>query len=377
MKYSLNLILILVATLVGTGCHLTAPSVPVVAERGQRTAFLAPAETTAVAEATPSTREQTPPREPESTPAPTPTPEPPPPPVEATPPPSEDVASAPATMHSPPSRLNRNTWAVLIGISEYEYESSQLPRLAYAAKDARDVANALLNNGWSRDHIHVLTDEQATERNIRLALESWLTKARPEDTILLYWAGHGYPDPDDPRRIYLACYDTDINFPVTGMRMDRVRNMLEERNAHNVVVIADTCHSGGLMVRSGGSERAVGRVMTESLGANRPAREASEQDPLPPGWIFMTAADTDRLAIEHSSLSNGLFTHVLLQGLAGAADGYRASGPRDGVVTFGELREWMRSRMPDEAYRVVGKGLHPEINTNTADPRIWSLPVAP
>jgi len=53
-----------------------------------------------------------------------------------------------------------------------------------------------------------------------IALKSWLTKVGPDDQVILFWAGHGYPDPDDPEKVYLATFDTDISIPVTGYRMD-------------------------------------------------------------------------------------------------------------------------------------------------------------
>ena len=62
----------------------------------------------------------------------------------------------------------------------------------------------------------------------RKPLESWLTKTKPEDMIVLFWSGHGFPDPDDPEKVYFACYDTDITVPATGYRMDRVHAAILE-----------------------------------------------------------------------------------------------------------------------------------------------------
>jgi len=42
---------------------------------------------------------------------------------------------------------------------------------------------------------------------------------------------YGYPDPEDPEKVYFACFDTDISTPATGYRMDYVRRALEERKA--------------------------------------------------------------------------------------------------------------------------------------------------
>lgn len=51
----------------------------------------------------------------------------------------------------------------------------------------------------------------------------------------------------------------------------------------------------------------------------------------------MVGADADRKAVEHSSWSNGAFTHCLLQGLHGKADGFQSAGKKDNSVTTQEL----------------------------------------
>ena len=123
-------------------------------------------------------------------------------------------------------------WAVVIGISEYSYSDNHgLTNLIFADDDANSFAHTLRNLGWSPSYIKKLINEEATQRNIMIALESWLTKAGPNDQIILFWAGHGFPDPEDPEKVYFVCYDTDLSIPATGYRMDRVRKAIEERKA--------------------------------------------------------------------------------------------------------------------------------------------------
>jgi len=87
----------------------------------------------------------------------------------------------------------------------------------------------------------------------------------------------------------------------------------------------------------------------------------------------MVGAESDRNAIEHTSWSNGAFTHCLLKGLLGEADGFESVGPKDGVVTMGELRSYMNSAMPDETEKILGVAKRPLITTSSGDPDIWSL----
>ena len=80
-----------------------------------------------------------------------------------------------------------NSWAVIIGISEYQHSGENgLTNLIFADDDATAFARSLRNLGWSEDHIKLLTNEEATQRNIMIALESWLTKAGPKDQLVLF-----------------------------------------------------------------------------------------------------------------------------------------------------------------------------------------------
>ncbi len=87
----------------------------------------------------------------------------------------------------------------------------------------------------------------------------------------------------------------------------------------------------------------------------------------------MVGADADRKAIEHSSWSNGAFTHCLLKALSGKADGYESMGPLDGKISMNELRAYMSSVMPSETLKVLGVAKRPIITTSSGDPTIWNI----
>jgi uncharacterized caspase-like protein len=267
--------------------------------------------------------------------------------------------------HTPPKLGSiAKRWAIVVGVSKYQHAGKgDLTNLIYADDDARAFAATLKKQGWSDSHIKMLINEQATQRNVLIALESWLTKAGPDDLIVLFWSGHGFPDPEDPEKVYFACYDTDIGIPATGYRMDKVRQALAERKARNVVILADTCHAGKLITRGGEKGVSIRPYMT---------RLQKKKD-VPRGWIFMVASDTDRTAIEHSSWSNGAFTHCLLEALSGKADGYQTVDAKDGVVTMRELRAYMSTEMPDKTQKVLGVAKRPIITTSTGDSQIWNL----
>ena len=58
---------------------------------------------------------------------------------------------------SPTSRVRHGSYALIVGISKY---ASGIPRLQYAAKDARDIYDLLLGEGVSPDNMKLLLDAQ-------------------------------------------------------------------------------------------------------------------------------------------------------------------------------------------------------------------------
>lgn len=114
----------------------------------------------------------------------------------------------------------------------------------------------------------------------------------------------------------------------------------------------------------GEGERSVRRSFSEANAR----RELGAQ-----GLGLHVSADADRKAVEHSKWRNGAFTHCLLKGLGGNADGFQSAGRKDGRITLGELRAYLTTAMPDETQKVLGVAKHPLITTSTGDPDIWNL----
>src|SRR4051812_47862439 len=85
-------------------------------------------------------------------------------------------ANAQSTGGRGPSLGNGQRWAVVIGISQYKFLPSE-QQLKYAARDAESFAAFLRTReggDFDDDHIKVLLNDNATTRNIRSALGTWL-----------------------------------------------------------------------------------------------------------------------------------------------------------------------------------------------------------
>ena len=95
---------------------------------------------------------------------------------------------------TPQVSLYADSWAVIIGINDYQHP--RVPKLRYAVNDARAVESALLAQGFQRDRIITLLDRKATRSAIEEVLGDDLRpKVGKDDRVLVFFAGHGKTDP--------------------------------------------------------------------------------------------------------------------------------------------------------------------------------------
>jgi hypothetical protein len=87
-------------------------------------------------------------------------------------------------------------WAVIIGIGKYQDPS--INKLNYAVADAEAMYKFLTTRGgFSQDHVKIILNEQATLKNVKSSLGTFLSrKALKDDTVFIYYSGHGAPEPD-------------------------------------------------------------------------------------------------------------------------------------------------------------------------------------
>jgi hypothetical protein len=214
-------------------------------------------------------------------------------------------------------------WAVVIGVGEYE--SDDIPDLDFAPNDARAVRDFLLSDAAGPfDEVLYLENERATGAAMREALFVFLQQADWDDLVVIYYAGHGAPDPGRPDNLYLLPTDTDLDaLAATGFPMWDVKTALRRQiAAERVLVIADACHSAGTA-----DGEAVGGGDSNQIAGG------FQQLFTPSRRLMLTAADTNEFSLEDARWGgHGVFTHFLLDGLRGAGD-----QDGNGIVTVTEL----------------------------------------
>lgn len=214
-------------------------------------------------------------------------------------------------------------WAVVIGVGEYE--SDDIPDLDFAPNDARAMRDFLMSDAAGPfDEVLYLENERATGAAMREALFVFLQQADWDDLVVIYYAGHGAPDPGRPDNLYLLPVDTELDrLAATGFPMWDVKTALRRQiAAERVLVIADACHSAG----TADGETVGGGDSNQIAGGFQQLFTPSRR-------LMLTAADTNEFSLEDERWGgHGVFTHFLLDGLRGAGD-----LDSNGIVTVTEL----------------------------------------
>lgn len=284
-------------------------------------------------------------------------------PLELSTPASRDIAAGQGAAPAPAARPGpvQQKWALVIGIGNFT--DSAIPHLNYTTADATAFAAALEDPAigqFPADNVHVLTDEQATTKNIKEQL-NWIARhAAANDLVVIYVATHGTPRSIDSAggANYLVTYDTEAysgsNFDedalyATAYPMVDLANAVATRmKALRTVVFLDTCYSGG----AAGS----GAPAATPLANTAPSEAMLAHMSLGTGRIVMAASQTDEESLESGQLHHGYFTYYLLQALKNGK----------GMTPLSQVYASVAQQV-EQSVSAQGKQQHPVMNRSSAD----------
>jgi len=234
----------------------------------------------------------------------------------------EGVVRAPEPPAGPPAPLYRETWAVIIGINDYQ----KWPKLNYAVNDATAMQELLVEKfGFKRENITLLLDKEATRERIMSVLGDALSdagKIKRDDRVLVFFAGHGTTRalPSGKSIGYIIPVDADTtSFQGQSISMTAFQDINEAIPAKHVFYIMDACYSGLALVRGGAPAISDPRKYLQEI-TRRQTRE------------MITAGGADQQVADNGPGGHSIFTWTVIQGLQGMAD-----MNADGYITAAEL----------------------------------------
>jgi hypothetical protein len=203
------------------------------------------------------------------------------------------------------------TTSVVVAVGVNRSFDPALAPLAYAETDAERFTQVMRDvGGVSAEHATVLRSPTAAE--FAATVRSQLAAAHPAPgdslRLILYFSGHA-----DER---------GLHFRTGALDRSVLHDLLREAGVATKIVFMDSCFSGSIASKG----------VAASAPFNLPKLDVEELS----GSVFLTAASAREAAYESEQLSGGIFTHDVVAGLQGAAD-----GNSDGLVTVDELYQYV------------------------------------
>ncbi|MCQ2235272.1 MAG: caspase family protein [Paludibacteraceae bacterium] len=220
-----------------------------------------------------------------------------------------------------------------VGVSDYNQADLKLQN---AAKDAQDFINTIKGLGLDQyDKIvssTLITDKEATDRNIKRNLSQLVSKVNQGDVIMLFFSGHGAKEGESTYFLSVNAESDDLFS--SAVNFDDIKNAtrrLKDKKCR-IIVFMDACHSGALYGQ-------------KSIAENYALSE--------PGIIGFYSSTESQKSNESEKWENGIFTKSLLEGLKGKA------ADENGNITLDKLESYIR-----EAVRKATNGTQMPIFEN-------------
>jgi len=204
-------------------------------------------------------------------------------------------------------------WAVIIGIDKFQDKG--IPTLEYSAKDAKDFCDFLVEKGnFSRDHVILMVNEQATEDNILDAVgdNGLPRRVQKDDLVLIYASTHGSPSEMDIRgENYLVAYDTKLSklFSSSIKLKDLLATIKNRTGCERIVLLLDACNSGvAADMAEGGNGGKGGKALLRVNSFNVDELAGN-------GQVVITSSSANERSWESKRYKNGVFTRNLIDAL--------------------------------------------------------------
>lgn len=224
--------------------------------------------------------------------------------------------------------------AFIVSVPFYDEDERFIRDLPFCLNDVKRLKASLEAN---KDYeVTLVTEDEATMMGILSKLKDFCRRSDPDDTLLFFWSGHGIEDEKKEYRLIPRDYRKDF-LDLTSIRFNQYREMIDEADASQKIVLLDTCNSGGA---AGGA--AVSKAVATPTGGG--------VDDTQLGWrglVTMTSCRNNEQSYIDEKVRMSYFTKHLADGLEGKADGF-GHYAKDGVLLFEEVYAYTYQRTKEE-----------------------------
>ena len=128
-----------------------------------------------------------------------------------------------------------------------DYPDPAIPNLRTPANDGRNLADLLVSHcGFPADNVVLCRESDVTWDRLDDRLRGFISNLSHDDSLLIYFAGHGEAD-SATRESYWLPHDAQKDNRRTWYSHDRLHRTIAEIKARHIAVVSDSCFSGRLL----------------------------------------------------------------------------------------------------------------------------------
>lgn len=223
--------------------------------------------------------------------------------------------------------------ALLIAIADYD-GARRLPQAVI--NDAQDLATLLRSPatcGYDSAKVRVLLNAEATRTTIFAELDRLAKEAGPNDTVCIYFSGHGWRHRDSEDSFLLPVDAVRADLDHSAIPATTLSERLQAIRAARLMVFLDACHAGGAgTVKDGFGGEA------ENVGLSSKSIDILSSGA---GRAIIASSRAEETSLIMPGARNSAFTTALIEGLKGAADFHC-----EGSIKLFSLYEYISDRVP-------------------------------
>ncbi|WP_197090737.1 caspase family protein [Yersinia similis] len=234
--------------------------------------------------------------------------------------------------------------ALIISVANYS-QVSPLP--ITVLNDGRDMYLTLVSPshcGYKTSNVAILLDNKATLAAMRRELKALADRAKPSDTVVIFFSGHGARlGKHTEASSALIPFDCSMdNFIESVMSEEEFSLALKNIQARRVVVFIDACHSGASV-----SFKNLNNSYADLGYSEKSLSRLSEGS----GRVLIASSRASEYSLVFNGARNSLFTEHLLNVLRGGG-GTHGDGLIRVFEVFNHVSEQVRSAAPGKQHPI-------------------------
>ena len=244
---------------------------------------------------------------------------------------AEEQSGEPVLISPTGHEISGNQWLFVIGIDSY----INLPNLNTSVNDAKAVKNTLLKRyHFDKYHIIELYDEEATRRNIFGKLRYLTRRVGPDDSVIIFYSGHGGLDSARREGSWIPVEGT-INDTSSWILNEQIYDYLkiDANKAKHVLLISDSYFSG------------------DSFRGYREKMPRATDDVIKTAYNLRSrqviASRKSKPLVEEGLSRNSIFTHFLIEVL---------NENKNPFLVSSELYKGLQTGLEENSYQTPGFG---------------------